>query len=255
MIDIDSRAIWITPFVKTSYTNDNTVIIESIGYAFINPVVSTSIDHNKFVIRYYTWPDGYSQPNIVAGSDDWCFMKQDSTNIGSSVITFNALSGTYYSPHSSVEITKEVIVGEWEPADYMIGNASTTLLAKSPFRFKFIAPTTFSALSGGQYHTISLTYNSYYSTPTLNQQDKDLYVYVPSCELNGFRIHSCSISSGVISMSFQQTLANGQEVSVKFSVINPRDHGDEGFTLTTTTYGTITLPVTISQYSGTTYYF
>jgi hypothetical protein len=28
------------------------------GYAFINPVVSTSIDHNRFVIRYYTWPDG-----------------------------------------------------------------------------------------------------------------------------------------------------------------------------------------------------
>lgn len=56
-------------------------------------------------------------------------------------------------------------------------------------------------------------------------------------------------------MSFQQTLANGQEVSVKFSVINPRDHGDEGFTLTTTSYGTITLPVTISQYSGTVYYF
>ena len=56
-------------------------------------------------------------------------------------------------------------------------------------------------------------------------------------------------------MSFQQPLANGQEVSVKFSVINPRDQGDEGFTLTTAAHGTITLPVTIYQYSGTTYYF
>jgi hypothetical protein len=27
VIDIDSRVMWITPFVKTSYTNDNTVIV------------------------------------------------------------------------------------------------------------------------------------------------------------------------------------------------------------------------------------
>lgn len=181
-------------------------------------------------------------------------MKQDSSNIISYTISFTTLSATYYSPHTLTEIPKEVIVGEWEPADYMIANASTPLLAKSAFRFKFIAPTTFSALSGGQQHSISLTFGTYYSTPTLNQQIKDLYYYVPSCELNGFRIHSCTISSGVITMSFQQTLSNGQEVSVKFSVINPLDQGDEGFTLTTTSYGVITLPVTISQYSGTTYY-
>jgi hypothetical protein len=111
VIDINSRVIWMTPFVKSTYTNDHTVIVESAGYSFINPVVSTSIDHNKFVIRYYTWPDGQSQPNIVAGSDDWCFMKQDSTNIASNPINFNALSETYYSPHSYVEIPKEVIVG------------------------------------------------------------------------------------------------------------------------------------------------
>lgn len=55
-------------------------------------------------------------------------------------------------------------------------------------------------------------------------------------------------------MSFQQSLANGQEVSVKFSIINPKDQEDEGFTLIDTSVGTITLPVTISQNLGTTYY-
>lgn len=58
VIDINSRVIWITPFVKASNANDHTVVIESAGYAFISPVVSTSIDYNSFVIRYYTWPDG-----------------------------------------------------------------------------------------------------------------------------------------------------------------------------------------------------
>ena len=36
-----------------------------------------------FVVRYYTWPDHMSKPTIIRGSDDWCFMKQDSTNIAS----------------------------------------------------------------------------------------------------------------------------------------------------------------------------
>lgn len=102
LIDVDSRVIWITPFVKSTYTNNKLLIIESVGFAFISPVVSTSINFNKFVIRYYTWPDGQSKPNIVAGSDDWCFMKQDDTNIPSGTMSFNAIISSYKSPHTYV---------------------------------------------------------------------------------------------------------------------------------------------------------
>jgi hypothetical protein len=55
-------------------------------------------------------------------------------------------------------------------------------------------------------------------------------------------------------MSFQNSIANAAEISVKFSVINPYDETDEGFTLTTTTDGTIVLPIYITPYGGTTYY-
>jgi hypothetical protein len=212
-----------------------------------------TINLNQFTVRYYTWPDGQAQPSsLVAGSDNWCFMKQDT--LPSSTITFNAFSGTYYAPHTYLSVPKEVVVNEWEPADYYINNASTLKLAKTPFRFKVIAPASFASLSGSNYHTISLYYGSYYSNPSLNQNSNDLYYYVPTCELNGFRIHVCTISSSTITMSFQQNIANGKEMTVKFSVVNPYDETDEGFTLTTTSYGTITLPIYITPYGGTTYY-
>lgn len=101
-IDVDSRVIWIIPTIGPSYTNNQFLKVESAGLAFINPVVSNVISMNKFVIRYYTWPDGQSQPNIVAGSDDWCFMKQDDTNIGSDTRSFTSYSTTYYSRHTYV---------------------------------------------------------------------------------------------------------------------------------------------------------
>lgn len=145
-------------------------------------------------------------------------------------------------------------MSEWEPADYYIGNGSTTRQAKTPFRFKLKAPTNFAALSGGNYHSISLTYSSYYSSPG-QSQSYDLFEYVPICELNGFRIYSCSNNGATITMSFQQSIASGAEITVKFSIINPYDDNDEGFTFTSTTNtGTIYMPFYLSQYSGTTYY-
>jgi hypothetical protein len=117
-----------------------------------------------------------------------------------------------------------------------------------------MAPTTFSSLSGSNFHTISLNYGSYYTTPTLNQNNNDLYFYVPTCELNGFRIHSCSISSTTITMRFQQSIANGREMTVRFSIVNPYDEGDEGFILNTLTDGTIVMPIQITPHAGTTFY-
>ena len=176
--------------------------------AIQSPVSNLTIAVNQFVIRYYTWPSGQAQPSISAGSDDWCFMRQDSTNLPGTTISFNQHSSTYYSPHSYVSIPSQVVVNEWEPASYYINNGSTTKLAKSPFQFKLLAPTSFPSLSGGSYHTIALSYGSYYSTPSATNSN-DLYIYVPTCERNGKRVHGCSISSNTITMSFHDVIANG----------------------------------------------
>lgn len=73
------------------------------------------------------------------------------------------------------------------------------------------------------YHEIRLTFSSYYTYDTLYQSTNDLYYYVPTCHLNGVRIHDCSISGGKIIMRFQQELTLGQEVAVRFSVLNPKN--------------------------------
>jgi hypothetical protein len=110
IIDIDNRVIWITPVVKTTYSNDHQLIIESAGLAFLNPVSATTLNMNQFVVRYYTWPDGQSNPGVVAASDNWCFMKQDSTRISSSTISFNSLSSSYYTPHTSINVPAQIYV-------------------------------------------------------------------------------------------------------------------------------------------------
>jgi hypothetical protein len=256
VLDPVNRVFWITPVVKTTYTNNNQFCVQTINLAIQNPVNNMTIDVKYFTVRYYTWPVGQSQPStLVYGSDNWCFFKQDSSTLTSATTTYNLYSSTYNTPHTYVSIPRELIVEEWEPADYYINNASSTKLPKTSFRFKLIAPATFSAQTGTNYHTISLYYGSYYSNPTtLNQKNNDLFYYVPTCELNGFRIHVCAISSNTITMSFLQNIANGKEFTVRFSVVNPYDQTDEGFTLTTISYGTITLPIYITPYGGTTYY-
>jgi hypothetical protein len=247
--------MWVTPVVKASYTNNMNLVIETAGLAIENPTKNMTINRNQFTIRYFTWPDGQSQPgSLAAGSDNWCFFKQDSTTLPSGTITFHQFTSTFYSSHTYLHVPNQVVVNEWEPADYYVNNASVPRLAKTPFRFKMMAPTTFSSLSGSNFHTISLNYGSYYTTPTLNQNTNDLYFYVPTCELNGFRIHSCSISSTTITMGFQQSIANGKEVTVRFSIVNPYDEGDEGFILNTLTDGTVIMPIYVTPHGGTAYY-
>lgn len=223
VIDPTNRVIWVTPVVKTTNTNNLALVIESAGWAFLNPVKNVTLDINKFTIRYFTWPDGMAQPTFTTGSDNWCFFKQSSTTLSSPTISFTLPN--YYTPHTDIKLPKETVVGEWEPADYYIGNGSTTKQAKTAFRFKLKAPTSFTGLSGGNYHSIALTYNAYYTSPT-QTQTYDLFKYVPICELNGFRIHSCSNNGATITMSFQQSIASGSEMTVKFSIINPYDDND-----------------------------
>ena len=55
-------------------------------------------------------------------------------------------------------------------------------------------------------------------------------------------------------MSFQQAIANGEEISVRMTIINPYDEKDEGFTLKNANTGTITMPIQVYSYGRATYY-
>lgn len=241
ILDPVNRVIWITPVIKTYYLS-STISIETAGLAIQNPSVS-SFNLNTFIIKYYTWPDGQSQPTISKDSDNWCFAKQDSSGLTSQTYTFTSITSTYYTPHTSITVPKQVYVNEWLPASYYIGDSNYANHAKSPFIFRLTYPFVFNAQSGNNYHTIKLTYSTYYSIPTLNQFNNDLQKYRPTCELNGNLIHACSISSGSITISFQNAIPANQEISVKFSIVNPYNEADEGFTLMNTNAGTITLPI------------
>ena len=108
-----------------------------------------------FIVRYYTWPDSMTKPTIVRGSNDWCFLRMDSTYIGSSVISNTRHTATNYPQHTFLGHAEEIIVNEWEPAHYFIGNSShSDYLKKSPFEFKMIAPSTFNSYTGSNYHYV-----------------------------------------------------------------------------------------------------
>ena len=72
------------------------------------------------------------------------------------------------------------------------------------------ANTVYASLTGTNYHSLKIQYNSYYSKNAYVQVSNDLYSYIPLCELNGFRILKCTIDSTYITMQFQQPLASGE---------------------------------------------
>ena len=79
----------------------------------------------------------------------------DSTYIGSSVISNTRHTATNYPQHTFLGHAEEIIVNEWEPAHYFIGNSShSDYLKKSPFEFKMIAPSTFNSYTGSNYHYV-----------------------------------------------------------------------------------------------------
>ena len=153
------------------------------------------------MIRYYTWTSA-TDPVLYANSEDYVFFKQDSSNIPSSNI-FTYVT-TFLDKHTSVRI-REPYVQEFEPGSGDVG----TNRMKTPFEFVVKAMATFSALSGNNNHEVRLTFNSFYSYPTLNQQTNDLYIYIPTCHLNGVRLHYCTISGGKIITRFQQSFSLG----------------------------------------------
>jgi hypothetical protein len=101
---------------------------------------------------------------------------------------------------------------------------------------------------------IKLVYGNTYAI-TSTTRTNDLYRYIPVCELNGYRILSCSIdnTNKEITMNFQQPIAAGEEVSVKFSILDPVDSTSDGFVLATTSTPILTLPVYVTPYGGSRY--
>lgn len=44
-------------------------------------------------------------------------------------------------------------------------------------------------------------------------------------------------------MKFHQAIASGEEVAVRFSVLNPKDLADDGFKLNSLSHSMVTLPI------------
>lgn len=112
---------------------------------------------------------------------------------------------------------------------------------KTPFEFVIKAMATFSTLSSN-YHEVRLNFNSYY-TFSNTVQVQDLFYYIPTCHLNGARLHYCVISGGKIITRFLQGFTLGQEMAFRFSVLNQKNDQDDGFTLSSFSNPTITLPL------------
>ena len=99
-----------TPVVKSTYNDADYLRIQTSGLSIKNPI-TTSINKNMFVIRYYTWPDSMTKPSTIQrGSDDWCFMRQDSTYIWSSSLSKTRFTSTHYSQHTLIEVPEEKYV-------------------------------------------------------------------------------------------------------------------------------------------------
>jgi hypothetical protein len=68
---------------------------------YSNLSASSRMYLNTFVIKYYTWPDDTTAPLLLATSDDYCFMRQDSTQLSATYLTYST-SSVMSSHHDSV---------------------------------------------------------------------------------------------------------------------------------------------------------
>jgi hypothetical protein len=99
VIDASGYTIWIDPLQKGSYINSDYLIFQTLGKALVNPLsvlgASSRMYLNNFVIKYYTWTDDNNPPAIFATSDDYCFMRQDLSQLsGTSYLTYVAPTGS-----------------------------------------------------------------------------------------------------------------------------------------------------------------
>ena len=63
------------------------------------------------MFKFYTW-DGDTEPGLFVNSDDYVFFKADSSQIGSSGISYTT---TYIDKHTDAKLFRESFVNEFEP--------------------------------------------------------------------------------------------------------------------------------------------
>ena len=84
-------------------------MIQTLGKAIINPLSKmAALDRvllNQFTIKYYTWANDDNPPAIFATSDDFCFMRQDSTRLSGSVFLSYNTSSITVGHHDYAEIS------------------------------------------------------------------------------------------------------------------------------------------------------
>jgi hypothetical protein len=91
-------------------------------------------------------------------------------------------------------------------------------------------PQALSAVSGSNYHTLTLAYNSNLFVSG-QAATLDLAYFKPVCYIKSTRIKRCTIDSTAktIVAQFQFALANSELVDIYFSVLDPRNPNTEGF--------------------------
>lgn len=246
VIDTSNRIIWITPVQKSTYTTGTSLVIQTRNQAIRNPNTLLSVDAKSFEVRVYTWNTA-TQPVLLATSLNYVYLRQMS-NIPSAVTTYTSLT---VPVHTEFDMSHRRMVNR----DIEPSNNATGTDMKTPFRFKFKNVVAFSDLTASaNSHTIALNYRSSYSY-TAASNVHDMQTYVPACYLNEIRIQTCTISSNTITMSFKYPFNTSQEISVVFTVLNPQNEQDSGFTYTAVgTTGTYYVGLTFTPYGSSGYY-
>ena len=54
-IDTGSRMIWVRPVVKTSYTSNMKIRIQTRNLAIRNPTNNLTLNMNRFTVKFYSW--------------------------------------------------------------------------------------------------------------------------------------------------------------------------------------------------------
>jgi hypothetical protein len=225
-IDTTNRIIYITPVVSSSYINSNKLQIVTRGLAVGNPVNNIShTNYNQFTVKYYSWMN-ITQPTVAPLSNNiYCFLILDSNTVTSQAISFSTYISIYTTPPYAFSYVPQ--------QRYYRETPFSTILHRVPFEFEVNTQSLFtSAVSGSNYHTITVQYPSSYSAVTAFNLN-DLQVYRPVCYLNNNRIKLCTIDTAnrKVTMQFQFALASGFYY-VMVSILDPRNADSNGFLYT-----------------------
>jgi hypothetical protein len=238
------RTIWIQPVVKTSYTSNMQIKIQTRNLAIRNPVSYRTSYWYQFTVRFYSWQN-ISQPALNSLSNTYCYLIIDSNTINGALNTVYALNppgyavGTYdyiNYPHQRY----------YEETPYQV------LTHRAPIELRFMPNNDFVAQTT-LYNNIKIYFPSSFGAYAVFKV-RDLSIFRPVCYLNNYRISQCSIDStnNFVSMNFKFGLTNNNIYHIKVSLIDPRNQDVNGF-LSSAALSSLVLTYTLAG-SSTVYY-